>query len=138
MNKYLKEFLHRGFVFSGLGPIVLSVVYYILSKTIEGFTLDATQVLVGVVSVYFLAFIQAGVSVFNQIEHWSVCRSLLCHFVLLYVAYVGCYLLNTWIPFDLNVILIFTAIFVILYFVIWFTVYFILKASSQKLNERLR
>ena len=125
-------------MFAGLGPIIVIIIYYILSETVQDFSLDAAQVLIGTISVYFLAFIQAGASVFNQIEHWSMSRSLLCHFALLYAAYVGCYLLNTWIPFDLNVILIFTAIFVVMYFVIWFSVYFILKASSKKLNERIR
>ena len=72
MNKYFKEFLHRGLCFSGFGPIILAIIYFILSKTVDGFALNASQVLIGTVSIYLLAFIQAGASVFNQIEGWPI------------------------------------------------------------------
>ena len=78
MNKYLKAFLHRGLIFGGFGPIILGIIYAILQKTIEGFTLDGAEILVAIVSIYLLAFMHAGVSVFNQIEEWSLlkCTSL--------------------------------------------------------------
>ncbi len=138
MNKYLKSFLHRGAVFSGLGPIVLGIVYAILSVNIKNFSLTGSQVLVGIVSVYLLAFVQAGCSVFNQIEEWPLVKSLLCHFICLYVAYVTCYLVNTWIPFESTILLIFTAVFVALYFIIWLVVYFIVKLTSKKMNSKLK
>ena len=72
MNKYLKEFLHRGLVFGGFGPIVLGIVYAILESTVEHFSLNGIQILIAIISVYILAFVQAGVSVFNQIESFSV------------------------------------------------------------------
>ena len=87
MNKYLKEFLHRGLVFSGFGPIALGIIYFILSKTIDNFTLSGVEVFAGIVSTYLLAFVQAGVTVFNQIEHWPVPKSVLCHFASLFIVY---------------------------------------------------
>ena len=93
--------------------------------------------LLGIVSIYILAFVQAGASVFNQIEEWPISKSLLCHFSLIYVAYSLCYILNTWIPFVPTVLLLFTVIFVVAYFVIWFTVYLCVKAASKKINEKL-
>lgn len=137
MNKYLKEFLHRGLVFGGFGPIVIGIIYAILEKTVENFSLDGVQLLTAIVSVYLLAFIQAGVSVFNQIEDWSVPKALLCHLSLLYVAYVTCYLVNSWIPFDITVLLIFTAIFLAVYFAVWITVFVSVKLVSRKLNAKL-
>ena len=137
MNKYLKEFLHRGLIFGGFGPIVLGIIFFILSKTIDDFSLDGSEVLLGIISTYLLAFVQAGVSVFNQIEHWSVPKSLLCHFGSLYAVYVFFYVVNSWIPFEWGVIGIFTAIFVVTYFIIWFTVYFIVKSTKKKLNSAL-
>lgn len=137
MNKYLKTFLHRGLIFGGFGPIVLGVVYFILSKTLNDFSLDGSEVLLGIVSTYLLAFVQASVTVFNQIEHWSVPKSLFCHFGLLYIVYVFFYISNSWIPFEWGVIGIFTAIFAVIYFVIWFTVYFTVKATRKKLNSAL-
>ncbi|MBQ8287781.1 MAG: DUF3021 domain-containing protein [Clostridia bacterium] len=138
MNKYLKIFLHRGLVFGGFGPIILAIIYATLQQTLPDFSVSGTDVCLGIVSTYLLAFLQAGGSVFNQIEHWSPARSTLCHFGLLYVAYVLCYLLNTWIPFRAEVIGIFTAIFVAGYFVIWFTVWLCVRVAGKRLNRMLR
>ena len=138
MNKYLKEFFHRGLMFSGFGPIVLGIIYFILSKTIDNFTLNGVEVFTGIVSTYLLAFVQAGVTVFNQIEHWSIGKSLFCHLSTLYVAYSICYLANTWIPFEPKVLLIFTLIFMAIYFVVWGIVYFSIRATSKNFNAKLK
>ena len=138
MNKYVKEFLHRGLIFGGFGPIILGIVFFIISKTMDNFTLSGEEVLLGIVLTYILAFVQAGTTVFNQIEHWSTIKSLLCHLTTLYVAYSICYVANTWIPFDPKVLLIFTIIFVATFLVIWSIVYFIVKAVSKNLNNNLK
>ena len=137
MNKYVKEFFHRGLIFGGFGPIILGIIYMIISKTVPGFSLNAEEVLFGIVSVYLLAFVQAGATVFNQIEEWSLPKSVFCHFLSLYAVYVLCYIVNTWIPFDPKVILIFTLIFAGVFFAIWFTVYFCVKSTSKKFNKRI-
>ena len=124
-------------MFGGFGPIILAVIYCILSKTVSGFALSGGEILVGTISVYMLAFVQAGASVFNQIEHWSLPKSLLCHFSTLFVSYSLCYILNSWIPFEPMVLVLFALIFVAVYFIIWFTVYFIVKSTGKKLNARL-
>ena len=138
MNQYVKAFLHRGLIFGGFGPIILGIIYAILDKTLADFALSGGQLLLGILSVYILAFVQAGVSVFNQIDHWSVPKSLLWHFGVLFVTYLGCYLLNDWIPFHRNVVLIFSGIFVAGYLVIWLTVYISTKLVSKKLNAKLQ
>lgn len=136
MNKYFKEFLHRGLLFSGFGPVVLGIVFFIISLTTK-FSLSGKEILLGIVSTYLLAFLQAGATVFNQIESWPIAKSLLFHFSTLYIAYSLCYVINTWIPFSPIVLLIFTAIFVVVYFVIWTTVYLSLKAYAKKFNKRI-
>lgn len=137
MKHYVKEFFHRGLMFGGFGPIVLGVIYAILERTVAYFSLSGPQVLLAIVSTYVLAFVQAGASVFNQIEEWPLPKSLLCHFLSLYVVYVLSYLINTWIPFQAEVVLIFTAIFVAIYFVIWTAVYLTVRATSRHLNQKL-
>lgn len=137
MNKYLKSFLHRGLVFGGFGPIIAGIIYAILEYTVPDFALSGTQVCTAIVSTYILAFTQAGASVFNQIEEWALPKSLLCHFGATYLAYVLCYLINSWIPFKAEVVLIFTAVFAAIYLVIWLTVYLIVKATSRKMNRML-
>ena len=138
MNKYFKEFLHRGLMFGGFGPIVAGIVFFILSLTLDNFSLSGSEVLLSIVSTYLLAFLHAGASIFNQIEHWSVGKSLLFHFLTLYLAYSLCYIANSWIPFEPMVLLIFTAIFAVAYFVIWLSVYFTVKATRKKLNEKIK
>ena len=118
MNRYLKEFLHRGLIFGGFGPVILGIIYAVLAKTATDFTLSGIEAFLGIVSIYLLAFVHAGASVFNQIEHWPLPKSLLCHFSTLFAAYSICYVANTWIPFDIKVFGIFTAIFIAVYFVI--------------------
>ncbi len=137
MNQYLKQFLHRGLLFGGFGPMILGIVYAILQETLTGFSLTGWEVLLAVLSTYLLAFVQAGVSVFNQIDHWPLAKSLACHFGCLYLTYSACYLINSWIPFVPQVLLIFTAVFAVVYLVIWLTVYLIIKATGNRLNAKL-
>ncbi len=138
MNKYVKEFLHRGMLFGGFGPIILGIVYWILSASMENFKIQGDEACLAIISIYLLAFIQAGASVFNQIEEWGIGKSLLAHFSTLFLAYSGCYLLNTWIPFEPMVLLIFAIIFIVIYFVVWLTVYLIVRATRNKLNRQLK
>ncbi len=125
-------------MFSGLGPVVAAIVCFIISLFDKNFNLTGTQFLICVVSTYFLAFIQAGATVFNQIEHWAVPKALACHFLSLYAAYLICYLVNSWIPFNLIVVMVFTLIFILTFFIIWTTVYFTVRHLSRKLNKNLR
>ena len=137
MNKYLKEFLHRGLMFSGFGPIILGIIFLIISNTSANFTVTPSQIFIGIISTYMIAFLQAGASVFNQIEGWSIPKSTFFHFLIIYIAYVGAYLLNSWLPFDPKVILIFTLIFAVVYLVVWITVVISIKIVSQKLNKKI-
>lgn len=137
MNRYVKEFMHRGMLFGGFGPIIVSIVLVIVESVDSSFSINAMQILLAVVSSYLLAFIQAGASVFEQIEHWSTVKSVFFHFLSLYVAYVGCYLLNSWIPFEKTVVLIFTGIFTVGFFAIWGIVFVSVKLAEKKLNKAL-
>lgn len=138
MNKYAKNFLHRGLVFSGFGPVILGIVYWIVSEVHGVLELSGSEMFLGIVSTYLLAFVQAGASVFNQIEHWPLPKSLLCHFSTLFAAYSLCYIGNTWIPFEPKVIAVFFVIFVAVYFAVWLTVYFSVKVTSKKFNAKIK
>ena len=137
MNKYVKNFLQRGLAFGGFGPIVAGIVYVCIQNAIPKFSLTGGEVCLAIISTYLLAFLQAGASVFNQIEEWGIAKSMLCHFLTIYVAYALCYIVNSWIPFEPMVLLVFTAIFVAIYLVIWVSVYAGIKATSKQLNAKL-
>ncbi len=137
MNKYIKQFLLRGLMFSGFGPVIAGIVYVSVSMNIEDFALTGMEVCLAIISTYMLAFLQAGASVFNQIEHWNLPKSMFFHFLTIYVAYLGCYLINYWIPFEPVAVAIFTASFVVLYFIIWAIVLLSIKVTTKKLNRKL-
>lgn len=137
MNEYLKSYLHRGLIFGGFGPIIAGIVYLTLTLSGVSVAFDGIDAFVGILSTYLLAFVQAGASVFNQIEGWPLAKSLFFHLSSIYLAYVFTYLVNSWIPFEPIVLIIFTAVFVLTYFAIWLTVYFVTRAVTRKMNERL-
>ena len=133
----VKDFFLRGLLFGGFGPVVLGIVYLILQHTLEDLTLTGDEVFLGIISIYLLAFIHAGSAVFHQIESWSPAKSCLCQLALLYTAYVLCYVLNDWLPFEPLAIAIFTAVFVAGYGVICLAVYLSVKAAAKRLNRSL-
>lgn len=137
MNRYVKEFFHRGILFGGFGPIIVGIILLAVSLSGEDVTLTAKDYFISTVSVYLLAFVHAGASVFNQIEHWSLPKSVFFHFSSLYIVYTLCYIINSWIPFEPEVLLIFTAVFVAGYVAVWLTVVAILKITTKKLNRKL-
>ena len=137
MNKHVKSYLQRGIVFGGFGPIVAGIVLVIIQWSGAEVLLTGLDALVLVVSTYILAFVQAGSSVFNQMETWPIAKSLGLHFLSLYVVYVGCYLVNRWLPFAWEVIAVFTAVFALVYFSIWLTVYLIVRKTSKNLNKNI-
>ncbi len=137
MKKYVKEFFVRGLMFGGFGPIILGIIYYVISVFNESMVFTGQEILQGIISVYLLAFVIAGASVFNQIEEWGLNKSIGIHFSTLYLAYSFCYLINSWIPFDLKVFGIFTGIFVAGYAIVWLIVSFCVRKTSRKLNDSL-
>ncbi len=137
MNEYVKNYFLRGLLFGGFGPIVTGIVLCIIQLSGAEVVLSGADVLIAVISTYVLAFVQAGSSVFNQIEGWPIAKSMGLHFLSLYIVYVACYLVNRWLPFEWLVIAIFTAIFVAVYLTIWLTVYLIVRYTSKKLNKKI-
>ena len=137
MNKHVKNFFFRGLMFGGFGPVIVGIIYAVLEKTTPDFSLTGFEVCLAIVSSYILAFIQAGASVFNQIEEWPLMKCTLCHFFILYVAYVACYIVNTWIPFKAEVVALFTGIFIVVYLIVWLTVFLTIRATSKRLNNKL-
>lgn len=137
MNKYVKEYLKRGLIFSGLGPIVAGIVYLCLELSGTDLKLNGYNIFFAIITTYIIAFVQAGSTVFNQIEHWPKAKSLFFQMTSIYVVYMAGYLLNNWIPFKLVVIIVFTSVYVVTFLTVWLTVYFISKNAEKKLNSKL-
>ena len=138
MKKFVLEFVRRGFIATGLGPIVLAIVYLILKQSAAIDTLTVNQVCIGIFSLSALAFIAGGMNAIYQVERMPLMTAILIHGGALYIGYLGTYLLNDWFDFGVIPIIVFTAIFVVGYIVIWAIIYSIIKRNTAKLNEMLK
>ncbi len=56
----------------------------------------------------------------------------------LYIGYLGTYLLNDWLDSGIMPIVVFSAIFVVGYIVIWAIIYSVIKSNAAKLNKMLK
>ena len=138
MKKFVLEFLRRGLIAAGIGPIVLAFVYLILQQASAIETLSVNQVCIGIFSITALAFIAGGMNVIYQIERLPLMVAILIHGGILYISYLVTYLLNDWLAFGALPIIVFSAIFVVGYIVIWAIIYSIIKRNTAKLNKMLK
>ena len=138
MKKFLKEFLLRGLICAGGGPVVLAIIYGILGATgvVESFS--PAEVCLGILTITLLAFVAAGMTAIYQLEQLPLPTMILLHGGALYIAYIITYLINGWLMQQLAPILIFTGIFVAGYALVWLIIYLVEKAKADKLNKLLK
>ena len=137
MKKFWKEFLFRGLICAGGGPLILAIIYGILGATGAAESFTPKEVSLGIVSIMMLAFIAAGMTAIYQMEQLPLPTMILLHGGALYIAYILTYLLNGWLQNQLTPILIFTGIFIVCYAIIWLIIYWIEKSKIAKLNKLL-
>lgn len=138
MKKFVLDFLRRGLIAAGIGPIILAIVYRILQQTAAVETLSVNQVCIGIFSITALAFIAGGMNAVYQIEQLPLMVAILIHGGILYISYLVTYLLNDWLDFGALPIIVFSAVFVVGYIVIWAIIYTIIKRNTAKLNKMLK
>lgn len=138
MKKFWKEFLLRGLICAGGGPMVLAIIYGILGATGAVEALSPNEVCTGIVTITLLAFTAAGMTAIYQMEQFPLPIMILLHGGALYIAYILTYLINGWLQNSLIPILVFTGIFVVGYALIWLIIYSIEKAKAEKLNKLLK
>lgn len=138
MKKFLLDFLRRGSIACGLGPIVLAVLYLILQQSANLVTLTVNEVCIGIFSLTALAFIAGGMNAIYQIEQLPLMVAISIHGGVLYISYLATYLLNDWLEWGTAPILVFTAIFVLGYLVIWAIIYSIIKKNTDRINAALQ
>ena len=138
MKKFVLDFVRRGLIATGLGPIVLAIVYLILKQSAAIDTLTVNQVCIGIFSLSALAFIAGGMNAIYQFERMPLMTAILIHGGTLYIGYLGTYLLNDWLDFGVIPVIVFSTIFVVGYIVIWAIIYSIIRRNTAKLNEMLK
>ena len=138
LKKYFKDFLLRGLVSMGFGPIILSIVYGILGLCRVVDKLAVNDVVLGFLSITALAFLCGGITVVYQIEEIGISKAITLHGIALYVAYAVVYITNNWLKDGLIPFLIFTGIFVAGYALVWLVIYLITKRGTDSLNKKIK
>lgn len=137
MKKFWKEFILRGFVACGFGPIILAIIYGVLGATGAAQTLTPAEVCKGILTIALMAFIAGGVTVVYQMEELPLFLAILIHGIALYLDYLMLYLVNGWIAEGVKPLLIFTGIFILGYAIIWAIIYAIIRKDARNINRHL-
>ena len=138
MKKFFLEFLLRGLTACGFGPIVLVIVYLILQRSINLQSLTVNEVCIGILSLTILAFVAGGMNAIYKIEQLPLMIAILIHGGVLYIGYLGTYLINGWLELGIAPILTFSGIFALGYLTIWVIIFSATKKSTEKLNKKLK
>ena len=138
MKKFVFDFIHRGLVACGFGPIILAIVFSVLRQSGVVDTLTVEEVCIGIFSLTALAFIAGGMNSIYQIEQLPLLVAILIHGTALYLCYLATYLVNDWLEAGTAPIIIFTAIFILGYLVIWTVIYCIIRRNTTRVNEMLK
>ena len=138
MKHIVKDFLLRGMVAAGFGPLAL-VAFYLITAHHAGLeTISVSQVCTGILSLTALAFIAGGMNVIYQIERLPLMAAITIHGAVLYISYLVTYLVNGWLEQGRGPILVFTVIFIAGYLAIWAVIYCITKRRTERINEILK
>lgn len=138
MKKVALEFLRRGVMSCGVGPIILAVLYLILHHNGVVENVSVKELCVGIFSLSALAFVAGGINALYQLERLPLMAAILIHGSVLYVSYLMTYLVNGWLEWGRVPVLVFTGIFVVGYLVIWVVIYFVIKRKTKNLNKMLK
>ena len=138
MKRYLLDFLRRGSVACGFGPIILAVVYLVLHSQGLVEMLTVHEVCIGIFSLTALAFVAGGMNFIYQLERMPLMAAILIHGCVLYGSYLATYLINGWLEWGMIPVLVFSGIFVFGYLVIWAVIYVVFKRNTAKVNAVLK
>lgn len=137
MKNFVSQFILRGMVAAGFGPLALVVLYLVVQNCGKNF-LTINEVCIGIISITVLAFVVGGMNAIYQIERLPLLWAILIHGLVLYLSYLATYLINGWLDSGATPITVFSLIFVFGYLLIWVVIYLITKRNTDKLNQALK
>lgn len=137
MKKYILDFIHKGFMACGFGPIIWAIVYFFLEKNGVVEVLEARKAVVEIVTVTLLAFIAGGINIVYHIEQLPLMAAISAHGIVLYLDYTIIYLFNGWLGSGMKPFLVFTVCFFVGYAIVWAILYFVMTRNANRLNQKL-
>ena len=138
MKQNILEFVRRGLIACGFGPLVLAALYLVMQSQGKMQILTVTEVCTGIISLTLLAFIVGGMGIVYQIERLPLMVAIFIHGAVLYGAYLVTYLVNGWLDRGIIQLLGFSCIFVLCYLVIWLVIYSVTKKKTDNVNQMLK
>jgi branched-subunit amino acid ABC-type transport system permease component len=132
------EFVRKGLVAWGLGPVVLAIVYGLIGKHHAIDVLTVQEVCIGIFSLSALAFVAGGMNVIYQIERLPLMAAVGIHGTVLYIGYLITYLVNGWLEWGTWPILVFSGIFAAGYLAIWAVIYAVTQRRTANINRLLK
>jgi len=136
MNKHMKDFCRRGLIAAWGGPVIMAIVWLCLKAAGVVETLTVDQAVLGIISTTGMAFIAAGISIVYQVETLPKSMAALIQMAVLYIDYMGIYLLNGWLPVER--IGAFTLIFIGAFAVIWLIIYLSIRMKVNRINQKMQ
>ena len=138
MKKQIKNFLLRGAIYAGFGPIIYGIIMLTLELSNVDTNLDGIILFKGVISTYILAYVVAGFSIIWQEERLGLAIKIAIHGSALYLSYLFTYLINGWVSSNMISLIVFSLIFITGYTIVWLVIYLIEKNRANNLNKHLR
>lgn len=136
MKSYIAEFLKRGFMAAGGGPLIMAIVYAILDQCGVVNEVSVSTMFLAVISSFLMAFIAGAVTVIYMSERLPYGTKALIHGSVLFLDYFCVYLINGWIKGALP-IAIFSASFIVGFIIISVAIYFPIKKQTEVLNRKI-
>ncbi len=137
MKKHVSNFVFRGLVAAGFGPIVLAIIFGILGAAGTVTALAPSEVCLGILSITLMAFIAGAITGIYQVESLPLPSAILIHGGVLYLDYLIMYLINDWIPHNAAAIGTFSTVFVLGFAAVWACIYLHSRKKTAQLNQKL-
>ena len=136
MKKHVMAFCKRGLIAAWGGPVIMAIVWLCLKSAGVVETLTVDQAVLGIISTTVMAFVAAGISIVYHIETLPKSMAALIQMAVLYIDYMGIYLLNGWLPVER--IGTFTLIFIAAFAVIWLIIYLSIRMKVNRINQKMQ
>ena len=107
MKKFILDFIKRGLIAAGFGPLILTIFYYGYYFAIGYNPTSVLEINKNILSSLLLAFIAGGISAVFKIEKLSLGIATLIDAVVIYLDYLFFYLFNNWIEMSFMSLIIF-------------------------------
>ncbi len=137
MKQFIKNFIHRGAMFCGLGPVIAAIVYIFLSANGTVENVPVSTYIQEIFTSTLMAFIAAGISAVYTVDKLAFPLAGLIQGSVLLLDYLSIYLFNGWLKPNPAAIVIFVVIFAAGFAAIWLIIYKSVQRQIKKLNENI-